>query len=77
MLGLTPGFSSNILSLAPQTQFAPSTLTDVCQVWELRSGKTPHLFEVLFTYYTFKAIQYYYFDCICMVRCVLVFRIRM
>ena len=27
--------------------------------------------------YTFWAIQYYYFDCICMVRCVLVFRIRM
>ena len=48
MLGLTPGFSSNKLSLAPQTQFAPSTLTDVCQVREVPSGKTPHLFEVLF-----------------------------
>ena len=51
MLGLTPGFSSNKLSLAPQTQFAPSTLTDVCQVWEVRSGKTPHLFEVLFIHF--------------------------
>ena len=48
MLGLTPGFSSNKLSLAPQTQFAPSTLTDVCQVRKVRSGKAPHLFEVLF-----------------------------
>ena len=53
MLGLTPGFSSNKLSLAPQTQFAPSTLTDVCQLREVRGEKTPHLFEVLFTYYTF------------------------
>ena len=51
MLGLTPGFSAIILSLAPQTQFAPSTLTDVCQLREVRSGKTPHLFEVLFIHF--------------------------
>lgn len=62
MLGLTPGFSCNKLSVAPPTQFAPSTLTDVCQVREVRGGKTPHLFEVLFIHYTFYAIQYYYFD---------------